>query len=160
MNTLTIILIVLTVVLLIANIVMFTIERKTKPTTPNRKSKAIVADDVETLLIKTEMIINSLSVISVEYQKIDDDMYMMSFVYTEILDDLKINNYYRLYKGVEKTLDELNPEKRMLIEDRYWGEHSWKNWKEYAESINYSVRSAYRLRDEVLAIFAEKIGEF
>lgn len=78
----------------------------------------------------------------------------------KILDDLKINNYYRLYKGVEKTLDELNLEKRMLIEDRYWGEHSWKNWKEYAESINYSVRSAYRLRDEVLAIFAEKIGEF
>lgn len=78
----------------------------------------------------------------------------------KILDDLKINNYYRLYKGVEKTLEELNPEKRMLIEDRYWGEHSWKNWKEYAESINYSVRSAYRLRDEVLAIFVEKIGEF
>lgn len=78
----------------------------------------------------------------------------------KILDDLKINNYYRLYKGVEKTLDELNPEKRKLIEDRYWGEHSWKNWKEYAESINYSVRSAYRLRDEVLAVFAEKIGEF
>ncbi len=78
----------------------------------------------------------------------------------KILDDLKINNYYRLYKGVEKTLEELNPEKRTLIEDRYWGEHSWKNWKEYAESINYSVRSAYRLRDEVLAIFAEKIGEF
>lgn len=77
-----------------------------------------------------------------------------------ILDDLKINNYYRLYKGVEKTLEELNPEKRILIEDRYWGEHSWKNWKEYAEATNYSIRSAYRLRDEVLAIFAEKIGEF
>lgn len=86
MNTLTIILIVLTIVLLIANITMFTIERTTKPTAPNRKSKAIVADDAETLLIKTEMIINSLSVInviSVEYQKIDDDMYMMSFIYTE-----------------------------------------------------------------------------
>lgn len=83
MNTLTIILIVLTATLLIANIVTFTIERKTKSVTPNRKSKAIVADDVETLLIKTEMIINSLNVISVEYQKIDDDMYMMSFVYTE-----------------------------------------------------------------------------
>ncbi|CAI3263144.1 hypothetical protein CIRMBP1208_00416 [Enterococcus cecorum] len=86
MNTLTIILIVSTIVLLITNIVMFTIERKTKPTALNRKSKAIVADDVETLLIKTEMIINSLSVISVisvEYQKIDDDMYMMSFIYTE-----------------------------------------------------------------------------
>ena len=81
----------------------------------------------------------------------------------KILDDLKINNYYRLYKGVEETLkdlEKLKPEKRTLIEDRYWGEHSWKNWKEYAESINYSVRSAYRLRDEVLAIFSEKIGEF
>ena len=81
----------------------------------------------------------------------------------KILDDAAINNYYRLYKGVEKTLEYLekkDPEKRTLIEDRYWGEHSWKNWKEYAESINYSVRSAYRLRDEVLAIFAEKIGEF
>lgn len=80
-----------------------------------------------------------------------------------ILNDAAINNYYRLYKGVENTLkdlEKLNPEKRVLIEDRYWGEHSWKNWKEYAESINYSVRSAYRLRDEVLAIFAEKIGEF
>ena len=88
MNTLTIILIVLTAALLIANIVIFTIEHTTKPTAPNRKSKAIVADDVETLLIKTEMIINSLSVISVEYQKIeyqkiDDDMYMISFVDTE-----------------------------------------------------------------------------
>ena len=87
MNTLTIILIVLTIVLLIANIVMFAIERTTKPTAPNRKSKAIVADDVETLLIKTE-IINSLGVVSVEYQKIeyqkiDDDMYMISCVYTE-----------------------------------------------------------------------------
>lgn len=78
----------------------------------------------------------------------------------KILGDYRINNYHRLYKGVEETLDELKPEKRKLIEDRYWGEHSWKNWKEYAESINYSVRSAYRLRDEVLAIFAEKIGEF
>ncbi|MDT2797408.1 hypothetical protein P7H47_09180 [Enterococcus cecorum] len=78
----------------------------------------------------------------------------------KVLDDYLINNYNRLYKGVEKTLEELKPEKRTLIEDRYWGEHSWKNWKEYAESINYSVRSAYRLRDEVLAIFAEKIGEF
>lgn len=83
MNTLTIILIVLTATLLIANIVMFTIERTTKPTAPNRKSKAIVADDIETLLIKTEMIINSLNVINVEYQKIDDDMYMISCVYTE-----------------------------------------------------------------------------
>lgn len=83
MNTLTIILIALTATLLIANIVTFMIERKTKSVAPNRKSKAIVADDVETLLIKTEMIINSLNVISVEYQKIDDDMYMMSFVYTE-----------------------------------------------------------------------------
>ena len=83
MNTLTIILIVLTIVLLIANIVMFAIEHTTKSTAPNRKSKAIVADDIETLLIKTEMIINSLNVINVEYQKIDDDMYMMSFVYTE-----------------------------------------------------------------------------
>ena len=76
---------------------------------------------------------------------------------------LPINNYYRLYNGVKETLEDLeklNPEKRTLIEDRYWGEHSWKNWKEYAESINYSVRSAYRLRDEVLAIFAENIGEF
>ena len=59
-----------------------------------------------------------------------------------------------------EDLEKLNAEKRTLIEGRYWGEHSWKNWKEYAESINYSVRSAYRLRDEVLAIFAEKIGEF
>lgn len=83
MNTLTIILIAWTIVLLIANIVTFTTERKLKPAAPNRKSKAIVADDVETLLIKTEMIINSLNVISVEYQKIDDDMYMMSFIYTE-----------------------------------------------------------------------------
>lgn len=87
MNILTIILIVWTIVLLIANIVTFTTERKLKTTAPNRKSKAIVADDVETLLIKTE-IINSLGVISVEYQKIeyqkiDDDMYMISFVYTE-----------------------------------------------------------------------------
>lgn len=83
MNTLTIILIAWTIVLLIANIVTFTTERKSKTATPNRKSKAIVADDLETLLIKTEMIINSLNVISVEYQKIDNDMYMMSFVYTE-----------------------------------------------------------------------------
>lgn len=96
----------------------------------------------------------SLSTSKSNYRNYEEDKRI------RILDDLKINNYYRLYKGVEKTLDELNPEKRTLIEDRYWGEHSWKNWKEYAEATNYSIRSAYRLRDEVLAIFAEKIGEF
>ena len=81
----------------------------------------------------------------------------------KILDDYKINNYHRLYKGIEytlNTLEEKPPEKRKMIEDRYWGEHSWKNWKEYAEAINYSVRSAYRLRDEVLELFKEYIGEF
>ena len=83
MNTLTIILIAWTIVLLIANIVTFTTERKLKTAAPNRKLKAIVDDDLETLLIKTGMIINPLDVISVEYQKIDDDMYMISFVYTE-----------------------------------------------------------------------------
>lgn len=46
MNTLTIILIAWTIVLLIANIFTFMTERKLKTAVPNRKSKAIVADDV------------------------------------------------------------------------------------------------------------------
>lgn len=80
----------------------------------------------------------------------------------KILEDAAINNYYRLYKGVERTLEvleKIKPEKRTLIEDRYWGEHSWKNWKEFADAAHISISSAYRLRDEVLAIFAEIIGE-
>ena len=77
-----------------------------------------------------------------------------------ILDDAAINNYYRLYKGVEKTLSQLPEDKRQVVNDRYWGDHSYKSWKEFADATHISISSAYRLRDEVLAIFAEIVGEY
>lgn len=78
----------------------------------------------------------------------------------KILDDAAINNYYRLYKGVEKTLSQLPEDKRQVVNDRYWGDHSYKSWKEFADATHISISSAYRLRDEVLAIFAEIVGEY
>lgn len=78
----------------------------------------------------------------------------------KILDDAAINNYYRLYKGVEKTLSQLPDDKRQVVNDRYWGDHSYKSWKEFADATHISISSAYRLRDEVLAIFAEIVGEY
>ena len=78
----------------------------------------------------------------------------------KILDDAAINNYYRLYKGVEKTLSQLPDDKRQVVNDRYWGDHSYKSWKEFADATHISISSAYRLRDEVLTIFAEIVGEY
>lgn len=77
-----------------------------------------------------------------------------------ILDDAKINECYKFYKGVEKTLSLLPSDKRETINERYWGEHSYKSWKEFADATHISISSAYRLRDEVLAIFAEIVGEY
>lgn len=77
----------------------------------------------------------------------------------KVLDDKVIANYYRYYKGVEKTLEKLDAQTRTLIEEKYWGENSWKNWYEFAKEKHYSTSSIYRLRDKVLAIFAEEIGE-
>ena len=78
----------------------------------------------------------------------------------KILDDAKINECYKFYKAVEKTLSMLPTDKRETINERYWGEHSYKSWKEFADATHISISSAYRLRDEVLAIFAEIVGEY
>lgn len=82
MNTLTIILIVLTATLLIANIVMFTIERKKKPTTPIYKARAILDDDLESLLTELILFVNSVNVVSARYHE-SDDIYVVTIIYTE-----------------------------------------------------------------------------
>lgn len=78
----------------------------------------------------------------------------------KILDDAKINECNKFYKAVEITLSLLPNDKRETIIERYWGEHSYKSWKEFADATHISISSAYRLRDEVLAIFAEIVGEY
>ncbi|CAI3253530.1 hypothetical protein CIRMBP1239_00050 [Enterococcus cecorum] len=82
MNTLTIILIVSTIVLLITNIVMFTIERKKKPTTPIYKMRAILDDDLESLLTELILFVNSVNVVSARYHE-SDDIYVVTIIYTE-----------------------------------------------------------------------------
>lgn len=82
MNTLTIILIALTVTLLIANIVMFAIERKTKSVTPIYKARTILDDDLESLLNEVILFINAVNVVSARYHE-SDDIYVVAFIYTE-----------------------------------------------------------------------------
>lgn len=82
MNTLTIILIALTATLLIANIVMFTIECKKKPTTPIYKARAILDDDLESLLTELILFVNSVNVVSARYHE-SDDIYVVTIIYTE-----------------------------------------------------------------------------
>ena len=85
MNTLTINLIVLTATLLIANIVMFKIERKTKPVkpvTPIYKARTILDDDLESLLNEVILFINAVNVVSARYHE-SDDIYVVAIIYTE-----------------------------------------------------------------------------
>lgn len=82
MNTLTIILIVLTATLLIANIVMFAIERKEKSVTPIYKTRAILDDDLESLLTELILFVNSVNVVSARYHE-SDDIYVVTIIYTE-----------------------------------------------------------------------------
>ena len=82
MNTLTIILIALTATLLIANIVMFTMERKTKPATPIYKARTILDDDLESLLNEVILFINAVNVVSARYHE-SDDIYVATIIYTE-----------------------------------------------------------------------------
>lgn len=82
MNTLTTILIALTATLLIANIVMFTIERKTKPVTPIYKARAILDDDLESLLTELILFVNSVNVVSARYHE-SNDIYGVTIIYTE-----------------------------------------------------------------------------
>ena len=82
MNTLTIILIVLTATLLITNIVMFAIERNKKPTTPIYKARTILDDDFESLLNEVILFINAVNVVSARYHE-SDDIYVVTIIYTE-----------------------------------------------------------------------------
>lgn len=82
MNTLTIILIVWTATLLIANIVMFTVERKEKSVTPIYKARTILDDDLESLLTELILFVNSVNVVSARYHE-SDDIYVVAFIYTE-----------------------------------------------------------------------------
>ena len=82
MNTLTIILIALTIVLLIANIVMFAIERKEKSVTPIYKARTILDDDFESLLNGVILFINAVNVVSARYHE-SDDIYVVTIIYTE-----------------------------------------------------------------------------
>ena len=82
MNTLTIILIALTIVLLIANIVISAIERKKKTTTPIYKARAILDDDLESLLTELILFVNSVNVVSARCHE-SDDIYVVTIIYTE-----------------------------------------------------------------------------
>lgn len=82
MNTLIIILIVLVIVLWIANFVISAIERKKKPTTPIYKARAILDDDLESILTELILFVNSVNVVSARYHE-SDDIYVVTIIYTE-----------------------------------------------------------------------------
>lgn len=82
MNTLIIILIVLVIVLWITNIVISAIERKTKPVTHIYKARVILDDDLESLLNKVLVFINTVNVVSARYHE-SDDIYVVTIIYTE-----------------------------------------------------------------------------
>lgn len=62
-------------------------------------------------------------------------------------------------KAIRETLEEQSKEVRELIEEKYWGPHSWMSWSDYAIEKNYSAASMYRMRRKVLMEFGRKIGE-
>lgn len=62
-------------------------------------------------------------------------------------------------KAIRETLEEQSKEVRELIEEKYWGPHSWMSWSDYAIEKNYSTASMYRMRQKVLMEFGRKIGE-
>lgn len=82
MNSLIIILMALTTVLLITNIVISAIERKTKSVTPIYKARTILDDDFESLLNEVILFINAVNVVSARYHE-SDDVYVVTIIYTE-----------------------------------------------------------------------------
>jgi DNA-directed RNA polymerase specialized sigma subunit len=58
-------------------------------------------------------------------------------------------------KEVERILANLSPQQRKLVEMRY---QKRQTWDEIAEVLNISQRQAFRVRDEVLSIFAYEYG--
>lgn len=72
----------LTTVLLITNIVISAIERKTKSVTPIYKARTILDDDFESLLNEVILFINAVNVVSARYHE-SDDVYVVTIIYTE-----------------------------------------------------------------------------
>ena len=70
------------IVLWIANLVISAIERKKKPTTPIYKMRAILDDDLESLLNEVILFINAVNVVSARYHE-SDDIYVVTIIYTE-----------------------------------------------------------------------------
>lgn len=77
----------------------------------------------------------------------------------KVVDDPKLKSYYRYLTAIENTLKEFDEPTRQIIGDKYWGPDSWMTWAKFGEKVNYSPRQLYRLRDKVIELFAEKLGE-
>lgn len=58
-------------------------------------------------------------------------------------------------KEVERILANLSPQQRQLVRMRYQERCTWDS---IAEALNVSQRQAFRIRDEVLSIFAYEFG--
>lgn len=77
----------------------------------------------------------------------------------KVVDDPKLKSYYRYLNAIERTLEQFDDQTRQIIGDKYWGEHSWMTWAKFGDKVGYSPRQLYRLRDKVIEMFAEILGE-
>ncbi|WEG74397.1 hypothetical protein OL234_10555 (plasmid) [Vagococcus intermedius] len=75
------------------------------------------------------------------------------------LSDQYIINRQIWKKSIIETIDNQSSEVRSLIENKYFGEDSWMDWRSFGKKHGYAHSSIYRIRQKVLLEFGRRIGE-
>lgn len=77
---------------------------------------------------------------------------------TLIVSHRKIEQLERIVDAIESVVERLPPEKRKLIELRYWTKPQRFTWDGIAAELHVSRRTAMNWRDEIVRAIVEKIG--
>ena len=76
---------------------------------------------------------------------------------TALMTNRRIEYLERVINAIESVYERLPPEKKKLVELRYWS--TWeKSWSHIADAIGISVPLAYIWRREIVFAIAERLG--
>lgn len=70
----------------------------------------------------------------------------------------RIEQLERIADAIESVVGMLPPEKKKLVQLRYWDKPRRLTWDGIAEELHVSRRQAMRWRDEIVRAIAERIG--
>lgn len=70
----------------------------------------------------------------------------------------RLQELERITGAIRAVYDQLPPEKKRLVELRYWTKPQTRTWEGIAQELNVGRRTAFRWRDEIIHAIAGRLG--